>query len=97
MAATVIPLRPRTPRFTPAIAAESFVEVQAQLGTIRAFVAAELRRSWVRGHDVARMRELQRADAAIRAIDSEAKRAAAWADATACADHVAAPGHGTAA
>lgn len=93
----VVQMRPRpTARFTPAIAAESFVEVQAQLHTIRDFVTAELRASWQRGHDTARMRDLQRAEAAVRAIDAEAKRAAAWADA-ACPDHIAAPSHGKAA
>jgi hypothetical protein len=92
----VIPLRPRTPRYSAAIAAESFMEVQAQLHEVRDFVDAELRTSWQRGHDTERMRHLQRADAAIRAIDAEAKRAAAWADA-ACADGLARPGHGAAA
>lgn len=95
--ATIVPLRPRAPRFTPAIAAESFVEVQAQLHTVREFVAHELRASWQRGHDTRRMRDLQRVDEAVRAIDAEAKRAAHWADAAACADGMARPGHGVAA
>lgn len=68
-------------RFSPGIAAESFIEVQAQLVTIREFVAEEMRTSWERGHDTTRMRSLQKADAAVRAIDTEAKRAAGWADA----------------
>lgn len=95
--AAIVPLRPRTSAFTPALASESFIEVQAQLHTIASFVSSELRRSWERGHDVDRMRDLQRADAAVRAIDAEAKRAARWADAAACADGVARPGHGAAA
>jgi hypothetical protein len=68
-------LRTRPPRFTPAIAAESFVEVQAHLVTIA--------------------RALQSADAAMRAIDAEAKRAAGWA--AICADGEDGPGHGAAA
>ena len=90
----VIPLRPR---YSPAIAAEGWMEIQAQLLTVREFVAGELRRSWERGHDKTRMAELQRADAAIRALDAEAKRLAGWADDTACADGLVTPGHGKAA
>lgn len=70
-----------TGRFTPAIAAEMFCEVQAQLLTVREFVDREILISWQRGHDTTRMRSLQKADAAIRVIDAQAKKAAGWADA----------------
>lgn len=49
-----------------------------------------MRRSWERGHDTTRMRQLQKADLAVRAIDIEAKRAAGWADAEAAARKAAA-------
>ncbi len=84
-----------TARFTASNACEAFMEVQAQLLTVREFVDREILISWQRGHDTTRMRSLQKADAAIRVIDAQAKMAAGWA--SECADGIDAPAHGRAA
>lgn len=95
MTRRVVPLNPRRSGYSPAVAAEAWMEVQAQLHTVRTFVGDEMRVSWERGHDVHRMRSLQKADAAIRVIDAQAKRFARWA--SECADGIEQPGHGAAA
>lgn len=95
MPRNVVPMKPRKAGYSPAVAAEALMEVQAQLHTVRTFVGEEMRISWERGHDVRRMRSLQKADAAVRVIDAQAKRFARWA--SECADGIEQPGHGAAA
>lgn len=81
---SITTLRPSGPRYSPAIAAEGWMEVQAHLVTVRAFVAGDVT-------------DQQRAHAALAAIDAEARRQAGWADSVACPDGRRGPAHGAAA
>jgi hypothetical protein len=62
----------------------------------RAFLSDELRQSWTGSRDYRRLAKLNRAWAALLAIESQGRRMSEWADSD-CADRVAKPGHGRAA
>lgn len=97
MTAELIPFRRVRPRYSAAIAAEGWMEIKAQVETLRSFIDEELRDSWQSGRDVRRMRELQRVVAATQVIETVGLKHAGWAEGIECADGVAEPGHGRAA
>lgn len=93
--ASVVHLKPRTPRYTPAIAAESWMEIAENARRLLAFAEDELRQSF-RAGDLPRLRVLQSVHRDAQRVMSEGRRMTAWADA-ACAGGKAQPGHGRAA
>lgn len=95
MASNVIPLRPRTPRYSPAIAAEAWMEIAESARRVLAFTEDELRTSF-RAGDLRRLRSLQSVHRDAGRVMAEGRRVSAWADA-ACSVGIAEPGHGAAA
>lgn len=93
--AAVVPLRPRTPRFTPAILVEPHMEAAEAARRVLAFTETELRTSFEAG-DIRRLRTLQSVHRDATTILAEHRRQSAWADA-ACADGLSTAGHGVAA
>ena len=96
MASNVIPLKPRAPRYSPAIAAESWMEIAESARRLLAFAEDELRASFLSG-DLNRLRALQSVHQDATRIMREGRKVSAWADEAACADGVRAAGHGAAA
>lgn len=92
----VVQFHPRAPRYSPAIAAESWMEVSERARRLVTFAEAELLHSFAAG-DLHRLRELQALHADASVVMDQGRRMAGWADATACADGKAQPGHGAAA
>lgn len=90
----VVSMRPRE-RYTPAIAAESWMEIAESARRMLAFAEDELRTSFASG-DLRRLRTLQSVHQDATRVVTEGRRLSAWADA-ACADGKAQPGHGAAA
>ena len=93
--AAIVTLKPRTPRYSPAIGAEVWMEIAENARRLVAFAEDELRHSF-RAGDIPRLRTLQSVHRDAQRVMSEGRRMSAWADA-ACADRVSAPGHGRAA
>ena len=93
--AVVVPIRPRPARYSPAIAAEAWMEIAESARRVLSFAEDELRTSF-RSGDLGRLRTLQSVHRDAGRVVAEGRRMAAWADAS-CVDHVAAPGHGRAA
>lgn len=93
--AIVVPLRPRTPRYSPALAAESWMEIAESARRLLTFTESELRTSWQAG-DRTRLRELQSVHQDATRVMAEGRRLSAWADA-ACGDGKVGAGHGRAA
>lgn len=90
----VIPLRPKPPRYSPAIAAEGWMEVAEAARRMLEFAEGELTSSWAAG-DVRRLRRLQRFHNDAMSVLAQGRKHAGWADG--CADGIAEPGHGAAA
>ena len=93
--ADVVPMR-ATPRYSPAIGAESWMEIAESARRVLEFAEDELRQSF-RAGDIRRLRTLQSVHRDASRVMAEGRKVSAWADAAACADHVSAPGHGAAA
>lgn len=91
----VVPLVAPKPRYSPAMAAESWMEIAESARRVLAFTEDELLTSWQAG-DRNRLRRLQAVHQDATRVMREGRRLSAWADA-ACADGEAAPGHGAAA
>ena len=94
MRATVTPIRPKPARYSPAIAAEGWMEVAEAARRLLAFAESELAASWASG-DLRRLRQLQSVHRDATAVMAQGRKHAGWADG--CADHIEAPGHGRAA
>ena len=93
--AAVVQFRPRTPRYSTAIAAEAWMEIAESARHLLAFTEEELRTSWQAG-DRTRLRRLQSVHEDATRVMAEGRRLSGWADA-ACADGKATAGHGRAA
>ena len=92
----VVLLRQRTPRYTPGMGAEAWMEISERARRMVVFAESELRDSFASG-GIERLRVLQAVHADASAVVAQGRRLAGWADATACADGRAEPGHGAAA
>lgn len=94
MTATITPIRPKPTRYSPALAAESWMEIAEAARRVLAFAEGELGTSWAAG-DIRRLRALQTVHGDATTILAQGRKHAGWADG--CADGVAEPGHGLAA
>lgn len=92
----VVVLRQRTPRYTPAMACEAWMEISERARRMVAFAEAELLHSFAHG-DLGRLRTLQALHADASEVEAQGRRMAGWADAAVCAEGKAQPGHGVAA
>ena len=93
---SIVVLRQRTPRYTPAMGCEAWMEISERARRLVAYTEAELTGSFASG-DTDRLRTLQALHADAAEVVAQGRRMAGWADAAVCADGKAQPGHGVAA
>ena len=93
---SIVVLRQRTPRYTPAMGCEAWMEISERARRLVAFAEVELLTSFASG-DMARLRTLQALHADAAEVEAQGRRMAGWADAAVCADGKAQPGHEAAA
>lgn len=91
----VVALRQRTPRFTPGIACNAWLDISEAARRWLEYIEDEMPRSFAEGRDVQHLRRLQSLHREAHQVMAQGRRMAAWADG--CADGLAEPGHGVAA